>query len=415
MKMGGNINILQKHNRCKVLEILLKSDKISRIDLARMTGLNKATITSIINDFLDMGIVNEIGPIRASNGRKTAGLSQNFHDTVVIVVRINRYELNFALCDISSELTHMRTVPYNDESDIHEILLQIESNIHQMIKAAENKKIMGISVAILGWVFQHEGRFLAKPDIFQALGMVDIKKELENMFKEYKVLIDHDANLSAIAEWNVYTKNTDISKGCMLNIVGGIGFGGGIIINGVLFRGKNGVAGEVGHMGINLNAYKYSSTSATSTFQGIWEDYASPRALHRSVMEHMYDMPDTELTERSTIFDIYSAYEKDDPLAVWAVNRSARYLAYGLTSLVYILNPDVIVLGDEIIRSERFLAEVKKHLKHNLPIEIYNELDIRFSGVNGDAILIGAGIAMVKEYLESFEMIDFIKEHYSKQ
>lgn len=415
MKMGGNINSLQKHNRCRVLEILLKSDKISRIDLARMTGLNKATITSIIHDFLEMGIVSEIGPIRASNGRKTVGLSHNMHDIVVIVVRINRYEMNFALFDVNNKLTHVSIVPYNDESDIQEILCQLKCNINLMIKAAENKKILGISVAILGWVFQHEGRFLARPDIFQALGMVDIKKELENMFKEYRVLIDHDANLSAIAEWNVYTKNTSISKGCMLSIVGGIGFGGGIIIDGKLFRGKNGVAGEVGHMGINFNAYKYSSTNTTSTYHGIWEDYASPRALHRSVVEHISDMPDTELTEHSTINDIYRAYENDDPLAVWAVNRAARYLAYGLTSLVYILNPDVIVLGDVIIRSERFLAEVKKHLKYNLPIEIYDELDIRFSGVNGDAILIGAGIAMVEEYLESSEMIDFIKHQYSKQ
>ena len=69
----GNAHDMRRMNRCSVIEILLRNDSISRADIVRQTGLNKATITNIINDFSHIGIVEEAGTVIASNGRRDSG------------------------------------------------------------------------------------------------------------------------------------------------------------------------------------------------------------------------------------------------------------------------------------------------------------------------------------------------------
>lgn len=412
MKLGGNSEDMRKKNRCTVLEILLRNEKISRVDLSRQTGLNKATITNIINDFSQIGIVNSIGSVVASNGRKTAGISLDMHDTVTVVIRINRYEIEFAFCDIHGQITNLKRVDFKHNDGIENILEILRRNTQDLLSRKGSKKILGISIAILGWLFKYDGHFIAKTDGFPELGKVDIREEMRKMFPEYNIFIDHDANLSALAEWEEYVKNSSNTRGSLVSIIGGIGFGGGIIINGELFHGSNGIAGEIGHMGINFNAVNYSPNS-DSTFRGTFEEYASPRALLNNVSDRLMDFPDSMLNENSTLEDIYEAFEKEDELATWAINRVARLTAYGLTGLIFILDPGVIVLGDKIIRSERFLAKVKHFLKEYLPEILYNNINISLSGFDQNGILIGASKAVTKYYLRTNKMIDFIYESYT--
>lgn len=411
MKLGGNINDVHKANRCLVLKILTRVDKISRVDLSRKTGLNKATITNIINEFARMGIVENSGSVQASNGRKTAGVSLNMHDVLTVVIRINRYRLSFGLCDVHGELSHLKKVPYDHEEGIEDILEKLFLYTEEMLSLCGDRKILGISIAILGWLYRHEGGCIAMTNGFPELAKADIQKEMEARFPGYAVMLDHDANMSAVAEWKEYTRNSGITAGSMLNIVCGIGFGGGIIIDGKLFHGRCGVAGEIGHIGINFNSEIYAADS--TNFTGMFEEYASPRAIHRDVMNRLMDFPDTPLNEHSTIHDIYEQYKNGDLLATWAVNRMAKMLAYGLTGMIFFLNPDVIVLGDEIIHSDRFMKRLRTSLKGYLPELLYNSLDIRISNFNSDGILIGAGVAMVNYYLDSHRMIEFLMEHYN--
>lgn len=413
MKLGRNSDDMRMKNRCTILEILLRTEKISRADLVRLTGLNKATITNIINDFSQIGIINNIGTVVASNGRKTAGITLNMKDTVTIVIRINRHEMSFAFCNVHGEITDLKVERYSDDDGIETLLNLLYSNTQYLIDHRQGKKILGISIAILGWLFQHEGHLISKADAFPELSKVDFREEIQKMFPNYKVLLDHDANLSALAEWKEYAKESGKTEGSMLSIIGGIGFGGGIIINGELFRGSNGVAGEVGHMGINFNAVHYSSID-NKAYKGIFEEYASPRALLDAVSDRLMDFPGTSLNDSSTLEDIYKAYEQGDELAVWAMNRISRLVAYGLTGLVFVLNPGVIVLGDKIIRSERFLSKLKNNLKELLPEMLYNTLDIRQSSFNEYGVLIGASIAMTKYYLSTYKMIGFIDKNYSE-
>ncbi|MBR3898718.1 MAG: ROK family protein, partial [Elusimicrobiaceae bacterium] len=96
----------------------------------------------------------------------------------------------------------------------------------------------------------------------------------------------------------------------------------------------------------------------------------------------------------ATLGDIYDAYNQGDPLAEWAVNRMARFMAYGLAGLVYTLDPEVIVLGDEIPCCEKFKGILFKFLADFLPDDLLDGLKIRFSTFVGDSSLVGAGIML---------------------
>jgi predicted NBD/HSP70 family sugar kinase len=403
----GNAHDMRRMNRCSVIEILLRNDSISRADIVRQTGLNKATITNIINDFSHIGIVEEAGTVIASNGRRTAGIRLSMRDYVTLVIRINRYDLSFAYCNIHGEISDLMKVDITNDDDIESILDKLEKYTRRLLDNQKGRKVLGISIGILGWLFCSDGRMIAMTDAFPELSKVDFREEMQKMFPGYIVMLDHDANLSALAEWDEYIRNCDNDTGTMLSIIGGIGFGAGIIIDGKLFHGANGIAGEIGHMGINFNSVNYSPNS-TSSFRGTFEEYASPRALQGLIQDRLMDFPDSCLSEKSTLYDIYQAYENKDELAVWAVNRVARLLAYGLTGLIFILNPDVIILGDKIIRSERFLQKLRSNLKDMLPSILYERLDLRLSKFDENSVLLGASIAMTKYYLETHKIIDLL-------
>lgn len=414
MKLGSNIIDIQKKNRCIVLQTLMEHPKISRVDLVRITELNKATITNIIRDFMEIGIVKDIGQISSSNGRRVAGISLCMEDVVSVIVCIRKDYVSTAVCSIQGVIDNQIKAVYKDDSDIQKILKQYKEEVEKQLAYCKEKrlKILGLSVATLGWLLHEEDRYYIKADAIEVLGEVDIKGAFKEMFPDMEIWVDHDANMSALAEWRRLGEKSDRMPESLLSIVGGIGFGGGIIIHGEVFSGFNGIAGEVGHMGINCLTRRRSKNS---DFSGIWEDYASPLSIQDNVHENWMDYPDTVLGEDSSLEEIYEAYEAGDDLAEWVMKRAARYLAYGLTGVIFILNPEVIVLGDEIIRSKKFERQLYSYMKRFLPAELNKTLNIQFSEYDKNGILIGAGFAMVKHYLRTYEMIDFIAEVYKKE
>ena len=117
------------------------------------------------------------------------------------------------------------------------------------------------------------------------------------------------------------------------------------------------------------------------------------------------------LTSSASLEDIYTAYDQGDALATWAVNRMARFLAYGLAGLVFTLDPEIIVLGDEIPRSEKFRNSLHKFIGNYLSDSLQAGLKIRFSDYAGDISLYGAGIMLATEMMQTGKILECIDKH----
>ncbi|MBO4836629.1 MAG: ROK family protein [Clostridia bacterium] len=407
MKLSGE---LQRANKALILQTIYENAPISRIGISGVTGLNKATVSTIVHDFLESGLIRESGIIPAESGRKSMGLTLHMASFAAVVVRIKRSHLMSAVYDLSDDLQNLRRCRYRDSLHLAGILDQMEEEIRCQLDYCREHGItvLGISIATLGSLFTREGTHRLHVEGFRTLSDGDICREMRDRFPQYRIIMNHDANASAVAELRKYHREQGCCPDVFLSIVGGIGLGGGILIRGKCLQGFHGIAGEIGHLGLNCFAASKGINGDTVFSRSIFEEFASPASLQRTVQEHLYDYPDSELLSDASLEEIYDAYDRGDPLAEWAVNRMARFLAYGLAGLIYTLDPEVIVLGDEIPRSGKFKGILSGFLADFLPDNLLDGLKIRFSAFVGDSSLVGAGIMLVTDMMQSRKILDCI-------
>lgn len=414
MKLASD---LQCANKALILRNIYENAPISRINLSKTTGLNKATVSTIVHDFLEAGLLRENGIILTESGRKSIGLELNMENFASVVVRIKRNHILSAVYDLGDNLKNARNSLYTDSLRFSSIIDQIEHEIQSQLAycQAENTAVLGISIATLGPLFSHNGKYTLHVDGFRTLQEGDIYQEISSRFPGYRILMNHDANASAVAELRSFMKEEGYQPSVFLSVVCGVGISSGILVDGKLLRGFHGTAGEIGHLGINCFVTHKGINSDIQFSHSVYEEFASPAAMQRSLIEHLYDYPDSSLTSSASLEDIYAAYDQGDALATWAVNRMARFLAYGLAGLVFTLDPEIIVLGDEIPRSEKFKASLNKFMSDYLPEGLKSDLKIRFSNYDGDTSLSGAGIMLATEMMQSGKILECIDRHSNGQ
>ena len=407
MKLAAD---LQCANKALILRHIYENEPISRINLSKKTGLNKATVSTIVHDFLEAGLLRENGIVLTESGRKSIGLELNMENFACVVIRIKRNHILSAVYDLKDNLKNARSSLYTDSLQFSSILDQIEQEINLQLEycLAENTAVLGISIATLGPLFCHNGNYTLHVDGFHTLSEGDIFREISSRFPDHCILMNHDANASAVAELRSFVKEQGYQPSVFLSVVCGVGIGSGILIDGKLLRGFHGTAGEIGHLGINCFVTHKGINSDIQFSHSVYEEFASPAAMQRSLIEHLYDYPDSSLTSSASLEDIYTAYDLGDPLAIWAVNRMARFLAYGLAGLVFTLDPEIIVLGDEIPHSEKFRNSLNKFMDEYLPAGLKDGLKIRFSDDTADTSLSGAGIMLATEMMQTGKILECI-------
>lgn len=393
----------------RVLAELVHRPPVSRADLARLTGLSRASMTKIVEDFLNLGVIEDDIPTVSLNGRKALGVRLVLDDFYAVIVRINRTDLTFRLYNGTGDVRETEVEKFDWDIRIDALLEMLMAGIERLISGRDPRLFLGISISILGWLLDRDGRLIAHTDGFPELGKRDIGEEVRKRYPDVPVFLEHDAKTSALAEYHDYVLTSTTRPACVLNMVGGIGIGGGIIINGEVFRGRGGIAGEVGHMGINFNSPRPMRYADGERLNGLFEDYASPRALVETVASRLIDFPRTRLNEDSTPADIYEAYEAGDPLAAWAMNRMAQLSAYGLAGLVFVLDPDLVVLGDRLPATETFLDLLKEHLRNYLPPVLIEGLEVKVSRLGDDGVLFGAYLLLIQHYLKTNRLYDKIQ------
>ncbi len=221
---------------------------------------------------------------------------------------------------------------------------------------------------------------------------VPLREELQK-YINVPVAVENDANAAALGEY----KATGVKADCFVAVTLGTGVGGGIVINGEIFRGFNGAAGEVGHTTLVADGVRCSCGK-----NGCWEAYASVTALIRqtkvaiekhpeSLMVEIMKKNNNEVSGR-TAFD---AAKKGDAAAQQVVDRYVRYVADGVTDMINIFQPEILVIGGGISREGEYLVEpVRRYVlecgynKGSLPMT-----KIQAATLLNDAGIVGAAFA----------------------
>ena len=203
---------------------------------------------------------------------------------------------------------------------------------------AQGGVLTAVSVVVPGTVNVADGVVVKAPNV-PCLDGFRLAAALESEL-DWPVILENDANAAAIGEmW----QGAGRGHRTLICVTLGTGVGGGIILDGKLWRGVNGSAGEIGHIGVD----PFAGVPCTCGSRGCLEVYASATAIVRMTREARPRYPNSILhnIEDLTSEKIYEAGRKGDELAIEVFRRMGVYLGIGLASLINVLDPEIVVIG----------------------------------------------------------------------
>lgn len=381
MRRGMNSMEMQKNNRILVFKTLQEKGMMTRAELAVELNLQKATITNIINEFFEMGIVEVNGETAA--GRRGEKLNLKLDDIYTMSIGITRKDYQLAIFDLSGNMIKHSCCNFQKENGFREIVENLKADAVKMANEYGNNRILGICLAVPGLFInrpeKNEEIFMVSE--FEELSQINVKAELEKALGR-KVMIKHDAKLSAYAEWRCAEEIKGQERGSLVVVRSrGFGIGTGCVVNGNIMNGHLGLAGEGGYMGINYNQARGN--------KGTFEYCAGSESAARYVKERLFEFPDTILNEKSTYLEVFDAYRKGDALATWAVHKVAWMLGYGIANIIYLINPDCIIIGPDYPDTKDFVNKIREVIRNFVPAFVEENASIRYSKISQDSFLLG--------------------------
>ena len=321
-----------------------------------------------------------------------------------IGIDVGGTNIAMGLVDESYRIIRKKSVKTDENSSPEKMIQSIAEGISELVTEAGNiadnalDLIDAIGIGVPGTAEPDTGKILYANNLgFEDLPfLTEIKAKLDPHLAE-KTFFENDANAAAIGEY--ITGDYDVPVFVMVTL--GTGIGGGIIINGKLLRGCNYAAAEFGHMSINIDG-----CDCNCGRKGCFEDYASATALIQQAKEAMEqdNAKESLLWKEIAAKDeldgekFFRAVKAGDKTAEKVLAGYCNYLAEGLTNLINILQPDVIVLSGGITRvADLFLDKVKEKVARDVysrDSRINTEITIaRGITDSGDVGIIGAALA----------------------
>lgn len=312
-------------NRSLVLNILRKQQPISRADLARVSGLQRSTISLIIEELIEERLVLEGPTGRLPRGRRPTYLQIN-PQRAVLALDIHPDQVTLAVSDLCGKILEQRLV--NIPSDSRTVSAMLTA-VKRTLAEHKDKTFDGIGICLPGRTDPSTDKPIFAPNLHFPIG--DLRKRFI-AGTGLSVTIDNVANACVLGEvWFGGTEtNHDIVA---VNVSEGIGTG--ILANGQLLRGEHGMAGEFGHVQLVPDGPLCGCGS-----HGCWEMLASNRAAMR-------DFQETAGSTIATFPALLSLVQSGDRHAITALERMAVNLGKGLRVIVAALAPkEIVIVGD---------------------------------------------------------------------
>jgi glucokinase-like ROK family protein len=331
---------------------------VSRTDLAVTTGLNKTTVSSLVNELIIDEFVREVGIKSGEIGRPRVMLSINPKAGFILSAEIGVDFILVIATDFEPKVVYQfsQELTLNEEVDVViNKLIELIQGAVEFCEAQGEGKLLGLAVGVPGVVDFTEGRLLFAPN----LGWRDVplRKILKNHFTNIHITVDNEANMAALGE---YYFGSAYKVDDFLYLSSGVGLGGGIVRQGHLFRGVKGMAGEIGHIIMDPDGILCGCGN-----RGCWETQVSQKALFRYVIEMINAGAESLLNEATdgdlmqlSVDKIVEAAKLGDRVALDALTQVAHRLAIGIASLINVLNPQLVVFGGILSAAWEFIKPV---------------------------------------------------------
>jgi predicted NBD/HSP70 family sugar kinase len=327
-------------NRRIMLNLIRRHQPISRADLARVSGLQRSTVSSIAEQLIGERWVTEGASGHAPRGRRPRFLHLNKERVGIIGVNIRPATTTLALADLDAQFLAQESLPTS--RDPEKFISELKTRLRNLVKTHPHITYEGIGVSLPGRIDLASNRLVFAPNL--GWRDLDLRTPIEKA-TGLPVELENAANACALAEvW--FGRHTDGVRN-LVAVTVSEGIGCGVILNGQLVRGSTGLAGEFGHVTLDEAGPECSCGN-----RGCWEVLASNSAAVRYYTQATSRRQGT-LTPGTvpTFDDILRLSEQGDVKASDAIERMARHIGAGTALLATGLAPDVIVLVGEVTRA----------------------------------------------------------------
>ena len=322
--------VVRDINKRAILNLIRTRQPISRADLARASGLQRSTVSLIVEELIEDNWVIEGPTGRLPRGRRPTFLRLN-DDRVIIGVDVRPIQVTVALADVNGRFTSQETMatPEDARSGIDGIIERIQ----RLLGSCKGKKVEGIGISLPGRVDRASERLVFAPNL--RWPDTEIRKTVE---KATGIEVELENAASACVLAAVWFGHVQASNLVLVTVSEGIG--AGTLIDGRVVRGANRMAGEFGHVPLDLNGPLCACGS-----RGCWEVFASNRAALR------YYLESNAAPGGLSFPDLLSLAEQGNTRAAEALDRMAHYLGRGMRMIVAGLDPEQILVIGELTRS----------------------------------------------------------------
>ena len=348
----GNVQLMQKINRIKVLECIILKGPVARPEISKQTGLSLSSITNIVTYLLDKGLVAETGTVDSKDvGRKATLIKFNPSTFNVISVNIEANKIDMALTDLSGEILELRQINVGRLMKDYEILNAVKKEVSQLIDSGSRHgaDVAGIGIGVSGLV--QESGILTISSSMRWKGL-SIKEQFENTF-HIPVYIQNNSKTKALWALRSYIGDEDRNV-IFLDLTMGVG-----IIS--LFENKinEAVKGEFGHTTV-----KKDGPLCFCGNHGCLEIMCSVDTVVNSCSE-LLDKDKCKILKgllegyKTTLdYDlVLEAHQKGDQDVMQILLECGQYLGIGIANIINIFNPQRLIINGDILLKSEFIYE----------------------------------------------------------
>ena len=337
--ISANSRVVRNINRAVILNSIREREPISRATIARLTRLNKSTVSSIVASLIEEDLIVEEFEKIAAVGRNPISLHLKRGQNLYGAISFDSATTRIAVVDVDGTLLYtdkITTEPRPAERFVRTCIEALAA-LRTQHRIPEFK---GIGVSVAGIVDSLQSKVVLAPNL--GWENVNIGDMLARAFPDVSVTsVENDAKAAAIAELWFGRHNINLSNFVFLTV--GRGIGAGIVIDKHILNGEMHLAGEFGHMVLFEGGEPCPCGN-----RGCWEAYASDRAtVGRYAGAKGLD---ADTARMLTIDDVIVAAKNGDGIAVAELKTSGRYLGIGIANVIKAVDPGAIIIGGHITR-----------------------------------------------------------------
>jgi len=390
----GTFEWMKSVNRSIILNKIRTDSPISRAQIAKETKLTPPTVSSNVKALIEQGLVIESELGESQGGRKPTMLLINNEAFYVIGVDVGPREIDYVVANLAGTIVSRTERKLTTPITNTEFLVILKEGINALITdtTIELEKVIGIGVAMHGVVEVETGTSLFAPNL--GLTNIPIQEELEKEF-ELEVKVENDARAMALGEsW--FGNHGDLDSMLVVNL--GRGVGAGLVINGRLYHGAQNIAGEIGHMTIDINGAICECGN-----RGCLQTFATGPAITKQARKVIKEQPIKGIEASSITGEkVYEMALAGNQEFVKILENTGGILGIGLTNLIHIINPNKIVLGGGVTKSGKYiLPAVQTAIEQRALTPKSKMTEVTLSELGDDATIIGAIALLLEDLFES--------------